>query len=97
MSLFKKWLLGLVSLFSVLAVVGCSASWTGTGTVVDKNYMPAGYRTVAWSNKNQWMSECYELVIREQGSKEMHKGCVGEHVWNDAMLDHQITLTEEYN
>lgn len=78
-------------------IAGCSATWYGTGHVVDKNYMPAGYRPVTWDTKNQWLPECYELVVREQGTKNIQKGCVSERVWNDAMLDHQITLTKDYS
>lgn len=78
-------------------IAGCGPTWYGTGNVVDKNYLPAGYQTVSWSDKNQWRDECFELVIRVDGTKNIHKGCVSERVWNDAMIDHEITITKDYN
>ncbi len=87
----------ITTLIGMIFIAGCSTTWLGTGHVIDKNYLPAGYRPVTWDTKNQWLPECYELVVREQGTKDIHKGCVSERVWNDAMLDHQITLTKDYS
>ncbi|QFG13676.1 hypothetical protein PBI_SHEPARD_69 [Arthrobacter phage Shepard] len=84
-------------LFGMIFIAGCGAiGWTGTGIVVDKNHYNAGYRSVTWSNENQWQDECFELVIRDNKNKKLEKGCVSERVWNDAMLDHQITISEDY-
>ncbi|QGZ17271.1 hypothetical protein SEA_GIANTSBANE_67 [Arthrobacter phage Giantsbane] len=83
-------------LFGMLFIAGCGPAWTGTGIVVDKNQYDAGYRPVTWSNKNQWQDACFELVVRDSKTKKLEKSCVSEHVWDDAMLDHQITITEDY-
>ena len=86
----------IATLIGMIFIAGCTSTWLGTGIVVDKNQYDAGYRPVSWSKENQWQPECYELVIRDNKTKKLEKGCVSERVWNDAMLDHQITLTESY-
>lgn len=84
-------------LFGMLFISGCATTWLGTGVVMDKTYKPAGYQTVSWSKENQWQGECYELIIKEKGTNQLHTGCVSERVWKDAMYDHQITLTKDYS
>jgi hypothetical protein len=82
-------------LFGMIFVAGCSSTWVGTGWVVDKNYHEAGYRTVSWSQKNEWQPECYELLVKAKSDGAYHRGCVKEQVWRDAMWDHEITLSEQ--
>jgi hypothetical protein len=85
----------IATLFGMIFIAGCGdMTWYGTGIVESKTYHEAGYRPVSWSQKNEWQGECFELTIRDK--KERHKGCVSERVWNDAMLDHSITITKEY-
>lgn len=42
------------------------------------------------------MEDCYFLTIQDDKGN-WHEGCYSEHVWNDALPDHQITITKEYN
>ena len=86
----------ITTLIGMIFIAGCASTWYGTGIVMDKSYKPAGYQPVSWSKENQWQGECYELIIKEKGTNQLHTGCVSERVWQDAMYDHQITLTQEY-
>lgn len=86
----------ITTLIGMFFIAGCASTWLGTGIVMDKSYKPAGYQPVSWSKENQWQGECYELIIKEKGTNQLHTGCVSERVWKDAMYDHQITLTQEY-
>lgn len=49
--------------------------------------------------KNKWVGdeECYELDIYDHEADTGVERCVSERVFNDAMLGHQIKLTEDYN
>ncbi|UTN91626.1 membrane protein [Arthrobacter phage Trustiboi] len=85
----------LTVLFGMLFIAGCGGGWTGTGVVVDKNMHDAGYRPVSWSQKNEWMPECYELIIRDNATKELEKGCVSEYIWQKATVDQPITISKE--
>ena len=80
--------------FGMFFIAGCAFSPV-TGNVVEKEYQPSGSK-YNWS-KGKWehKSECFELDIVDQKLME-HELCVSERVFNDAMLGHQITLTEDY-
>lgn len=87
---FKKWLLGLISLLSVLVITGC-AYVPVTGIILEKNET-----RVTRTYKPYTKKHCYQLKILDAQNVE-HKRCVSERVWEDAMFDHEITLTEEYH
>lgn len=82
-------------LIGMLFLSGCAGPWYGTGWVVDKTYHEPGYRAVSWSQKNEWQPECYELVVKSKSDGKFHRGCVNERTWQDAMRDHEITLSEQ--
>ncbi|ASD52286.1 hypothetical protein QCN32_gp64 [Arthrobacter phage Niktson] len=85
----------LTVLFGMFFIAGCSMGWTGSGVVVDKNMHEAGYRPVSWSQKNEWQGECFELIIRDNETKKLEKGCVSEYVWEKATVDQPITISKE--
>ncbi len=88
--LFKRVLLGLVSLLSVLAITGCAYTPL-TGTVVE---MKQTRKLV--SIKPYLRKDCNQLVIVDK-DYDKHDRCVSDRVFQNAMLGHQITLTEEYH
>jgi hypothetical protein len=61
------------------------------GTVIEK-YETRVMRTV----KPYTRKHCFRLVILDK-NYDKHQRCVSERVYNDAMLDHHINLTKEYN
>lgn len=87
--LFKRVLLGLISLASVLAIAGCG--FTPVAGIVIEKYETRVTRTI----KPYTRKDCYRLVILDS-NYDKHKRCVSERVYYDAMLDHHINLTEEY-
>lgn len=64
--------------------------------MIEKEYEPGGWEYD--NKKKKWVheSDCFELDLKLEGGYEKEL-CVSERVFNDAMLDHQITLTKEYN
>lgn len=82
-------------IFGMFFIAGC-AFQPISGQVVEKEHSSSGYQ---WDNKKkEWVyhAECFELDIVDDSNYE-HEVCVSEHVFNDAMLGHPISLTEEYN
>lgn len=95
MNPFKRWLVGLISLLSVLMVTGCT-SYPITGTVVEKEAEDGGYK---WnSTKKKWVYKdaCKELDIRVDSGTIVER-CVSDRVFNDAVVNKKINLTEDYN
>jgi hypothetical protein len=72
----------------VIFLAGCSAT-----PKVEPEPIWYGEGTVA--HKIAY-SDCYAVKIFDE-AKVYHDVCVSEHVWNDAMLGHKITITKEYN
>lgn len=93
--LFKKWLLGLISLFSVLAVTGCSP-YPISGIVIEKEMEPGGYEYDSHKKKWKYEEACNELEIEVEGGYLVER-CVSQHVFDNALKDHHINLTEEYH
>jgi hypothetical protein len=94
----KRIFLGMLLAFIFLALTACSDKWYGTGTVVDKSFRDS-YTTIVMSGKVPvpiTNPSCWRLKVVEHNGKE-HEGCVSSRVWDDAMLGHQITLTEQYH
>ncbi|AXH44610.1 hypothetical protein SEA_MEDIUMFRY_64 [Arthrobacter phage MediumFry] len=90
----KLWFI-LCVLFGMTVIAGCGFQPV-SGIVVEKEHDTSGYE---WnSKKKEWVytPECFELDIVDKYKTE-HELCVSERVWNDAMLDHHINITEEYH
>lgn len=82
----------MVVAFILLAVTSCASNWYGTGTVVEKTHR-ASYLSYCGKGCFVMIPECFQLTVEEYNG-DTHTGCVREKVWEDAMLGHQITLTE---
>lgn len=81
----------------VLFLTGCGNTWYGTGIVTGKTTIDN--ETVITCGKQscpEFRNFCFYLKIEDKYGVD-HEGCVGEHVWNDAMLDRKITITKEYH
>lgn len=90
----KLWFI-LCTLFGMTVIAGCGFQPI-SGHVVEKEHDTPGYE---WDSKKKawkYVEECYELDIVDKYNQE-HEVCVSERVWNDAMEDHAINLTEEYH
>ena len=72
----------ILGIFLVFLIGFEERPWFGTGIVTQKEY--------------DEVLDCHLLKITDQ-SGEQQERCVSERVWYDAMLDHQITITKEYN
>lgn len=57
---------------------------------------PSGYEYNSTKKKWEYEEACNELEIETEGGYLVER-CVSERVFNDAMLDHHINLTEEYH
>lgn len=95
----RKWLMKVIAvLVGVFVLSGCEAPWYGTGTVIEKIYVDTESSYIFCGNKTMCpipSSNCWRLTVVEKNGEE-HVGCVTQRVWNDAMLGHKITITEEY-
>lgn len=94
---FKRWLLGLVSLFSVLAITGC-AGWVGSGQVIEKEHEAGHWETKRKSDgtkSTNWVPECYELEVRDEDSGEEQEFCINKQTYDLAVENQRITITEE--
>lgn len=77
-----------ILLFSALFLAGCS-------TTPEQKEDPIWYGTGTVVHKIAY-SDCYHLKIYDEKNVE-HAMCASEHVWNDALEGHKITITEEYH
>ena len=81
-------------LFGMTFIAGCAFTPV-TGTVVEKEHQPSGMDYNHSKSEWEYKSEYFELDIVDENDQE-HEIHVSERVFNDAMLGHQITLTEDY-
>lgn len=67
------------------------------GIVVEKEHERSHAKYDKKTNTWKRTKECHELDIYEHDAGDAVELCVSERVFNDAMLGHEITLTEEYH
>jgi hypothetical protein len=78
-------------------LTGCGSTWYGTGIVKGKSTIDNEVViTCGTQSCPSFKDYCLYLKIEDKRGVD-HEGCVSERVWDDAMIDHQITITKEYN
>ena len=87
--------IAIATFFGMFFIAGCGYIPV-SGTVVEKEHKPGGMEYDYSKSKWTYEDECFELDIVNEHDYE-HEICVSERVFNDAMLDHQINLTEDYH
>lgn len=92
---YRKLAVAALLVLVVALATACSA-WTGTGTVVEKEYEQA--RTVIISTGKTTVPvrkpECFELEIEEDNGNA-HELCVDRAIWDAYDDGDRITITEE--
>lgn len=83
-------------LFGMFFIAGCGSTWYGEGNVVGKTTLENVVSCDDGDICSPMGKYCHYLKIVDKYDK-VHEGCVSERVWNDAMLDHHIEITKEYN
>jgi hypothetical protein len=80
----------------IVGLATACSSWTGTGTVAEKEYRAAS-TIVVMSGKvpvTVHTPECFELEIDADNGEE-HELCVDREVWDRFDAGDRITVTEE--